>query len=310
MYCRGQLVELQHDLAIFKRAGLGIAAISYDSQAVLHEFATRKNVTFPLLADHESNVIRAFDVLNRRYAKGTLLNVDSEQITNAIGDVPVYGVAYPSVFVIGRDGRLLWRFVSEADELRLTGASIIGRSIGSIAGENRTLLTHGRVQLLVTAAHTEAGLGYRLTIGLELNPPPGFHFYAANAAPGYHGLKWQMDESPCWYEPDPVYPKPEMRHFDFEPQDLPVYTGVVHLTRELVLKPVLSAAEPSLYQLFQKVCLDSKAQIKASGTVRFQACDDRQCYPPESIPVEWKFRFVPPDFQRASPELRREFELH
>lgn len=308
MYCRGQLVELQRDQQVFQRAGYGLAAISYDGEAVLHEFASRKGITFPLLSDHESAVIRAFSVANRRYVKGTLLDVNSEQITDAPGDVPVYGVAYPSVFVIDPKGRILWRFVSEADELRLTGTAILERSVGVIADGNRRTLTNGRVQLVVTANNTEAGLGNRLRIGVEFKMPPGFHFYGPEVGRTYHGLEWKMDPSSCWYDNDPEYPRPEFRHFAFEDGELPVYAGDVRISRELVLKPVLSANEPSLFRLFQKVCLDSNSRVKASGVVSFQACDERQCYPPQSIAVEWKFHFVPPDLQRASPELRREFE--
>jgi hypothetical protein len=39
-----------------------------------------------------------------------------------------------------------------------------------------------------------------------------------------------------------------------------------------------------------------------------QACDDRQCFPPKSIPLEWKFKFIVPDRQRSPVDLRREFE--
>ncbi len=308
MYCRGQLVQLQHDLPLFRRAGFGLAAISYDSAAVLRDFASRKGIAFPLLADHESTVIRAFAVANRRYAKGTLLDIDSEQITDSPGDIPVYGAAYPSVFVIDPNGKLLWRFVSETDELRLTGTAILERSIGAIAGESRRAMPGGRVQVSVTASNTDAALGNRLSIGLELKMPPGFHVYGREVGRGYRGIEWTMAPSSCWYQGDPEYPRPQLQHFAFEEALLPVYAGDVRITRELVLKPVLSAAEPSLYRLFQSVCLDSNSDVKASGAVTFQACDERQCYPPQTVPLEWRFRFVPPDRERSPPELRREFE--
>lgn len=308
MYCRGQLVQLQHDLPVFQRAGVGLAAISYDGAPVLREFASRKGISFPLLADHESKVIRAFGVANRRYARGALLDVNTEQITDSPGDVPVYGLAYPSVFVIDGRGKLLWRIVSETDELRLTGAAILERSIGVIADQSRNSLQNGRIQIAITASNTEAGLGNRLLIGLEFKMPPGFHFYGPGVGRSYHGLEWRMNASPCWYQSEPEYPRPQPRHFAFEEGELPVYAGNVRVTRELVLKPVLSATEPSLFRLFQTACLDSNSRVKASGVVNFQACDERQCYPPQSTILEWKFHFVPPDLERAPPELRREFE--
>jgi len=308
MYCRGQLVKLQNDRPILQRAGYGLAAISYDSMAVLHEFAARKNITFPLLADHESEVIRTFAVANQAYAKGALLDVNSEQITNALGDVPVYGVAYPSVFVIDPKGRIIWRFVSEADELRLTGTAILERAVHSIADTNRHPLASGRIQVVATASNTDVGLGNRLIIGLELTVPSGFHIYGPAIGHDYHGLAWKMDPSSCWYENDFEYPQPQLKQFSFQVEELPVYVGSIRLTRELVLKPVLSASQPALYQLFEKLCLDKEGRVKAAGRLNFQACDERQCYPPQSIAVEWKFGFIGPDSKRSPPELRREFE--
>ena len=308
MYCRGQLVQLQHDLPVFQRAGVGLAAVSYDGAPVLREFASRKGISFPLLADHGSNVIRAFGVANRRYAKGALLDINTEQITDLPGDVPVYGVAYPSVFVIDGTGKLLWRYVSETDELRLTGATILARSIGVIVDQSRHSLQNGRIQINTVASNTQAGLGNRLLVGLEFKMPPGFHFYGPAVGRGYHGLEWRMNASPCWYQSEPEYPKPQLRHFAFEDRELPVYAGDVRVTREVVLKPVLSAAEASLFRLFQTTCLDSSSRVKVSGVVKFQACDERQCYPPQSTVLEWKFHFVPPDFERAPPKFRREFE--
>jgi hypothetical protein len=166
-----------------------------------------------------SHVIRAFGVANRRYAPGTLLDIDTERITDSPGDVPVYGVAYPSVFVIGAKGTVLWRFVSETDELRLTGTAILERSIGAAPEVSRRPAQNGRVQATVTASNTEAGLGNRLWIGLELKMPPGLHIYGPEAGRGYHGLQWRMDASSCWYQNEPAYPKPMLRHFAFEEHD-------------------------------------------------------------------------------------------
>ena len=56
-------MELQERLEEFRASGLGIVAISYDSEAVLSDFATRRGITFPLLSDDDSATIEAFGVL-------------------------------------------------------------------------------------------------------------------------------------------------------------------------------------------------------------------------------------------------------
>ena len=47
-----------------------MAAISYDSVAILRTFSDRVELNFPLLADPESAIIKAFDIVNT--------NVDSD----------------------------------------------------------------------------------------------------------------------------------------------------------------------------------------------------------------------------------------
>ena len=44
--------------------GLGVVAISYDSEEVLADFSRRRAITFPLLSDDDSSVITAFGILN------------------------------------------------------------------------------------------------------------------------------------------------------------------------------------------------------------------------------------------------------
>jgi hypothetical protein len=67
------------DLEIGKRApafarGLTLAAISYDSPAILEDFAKRHRIDFPLLADRRSETIGGFNVLNTE-AKGMTMGM-------------------------------------------------------------------------------------------------------------------------------------------------------------------------------------------------------------------------------------------
>lgn len=56
------------------------------------------------------------------------------------------------------------------------------------------------------------------------------------------------------------------------------------------------------------MCVDAASNIQASGVVKFQACDEQRCYPPQTVKPRWKFKFVVPDRERSPLELRREFE--
>lgn len=243
-------MQLQHDAALLGRAGLGLAAISYDSTGVLAEFAKRKSITFPLLSDHESAVIRAYGIADRTYKKGMQLDVDKEEISlYPVGNVPVYGLSYPAVFVLTRNGRVKWRFVSEGSELRLTGAAILEEAVGGIADESRTPVASRNIQVTATASNGSVGLGQRIRIAVELKVPKGFHVYSPEVGGDYKGVSWQMDKLDCLEIGEPVYPKAEWKLMKSTGEKLPVYEDTLRISREIIVKPVLRATDPSLYKL-------------------------------------------------------------
>jgi len=79
-------VQLQNSTERFEKQGIKVAAISYDSSAILMDFANRHHIQFPLLADADSKVIGSFNVLNAE-AKGM-----------------TKGMAHPGFFYIDENG--------------------------------------------------------------------------------------------------------------------------------------------------------------------------------------------------------------
>ena len=83
-------MELERNLAAIRKQGLGVAAISYDSVAVLKNFADRQHITFPLLSDSGSQTIRAFGILNETVKP----------------DTAFYGIPYPGTFIVNAQGKV------------------------------------------------------------------------------------------------------------------------------------------------------------------------------------------------------------
>jgi peroxiredoxin len=186
VFCKTQLMQLEADRVAVKQAGYGMAAISYDSAAILRDFAARKKIIVPLLSDHDSTVIRDYRVDNRKFRKTTQIDVEREVIhESSFAYTPVYGIAYPSVFVIDSSGKIVWRFASERDELRLTGASILDRAVQVPTTANRTMVRSGQFDVMATASNRAAAMGNRIVLAVEMKLPPGMivfrqlvcHFY-------------------------------------------------------------------------------------------------------------------------------------
>ena len=81
--------------------------MSYDSVAVLKSFADRRHITFPLLSDPESKIIRAFGILNETVKPGT----------------PQFGIPYPGTFIVDAKGTVVSKYFEEDFRERVSAGS-------------------------------------------------------------------------------------------------------------------------------------------------------------------------------------------
>ena len=91
-------MELQDRLEELEAQGLGVAAISYDSEEVLADFSQRRGITFPLLSDDDSEVITEFGILNTVAAEGLGPNGDDPEVVADVAKyVSVFGASEMTV---------------------------------------------------------------------------------------------------------------------------------------------------------------------------------------------------------------------
>ncbi len=81
------MVQLQENVDKFNKAGVQLVGISYDSQEILKNLKQRKKLTFPLLSDKNSKVIKRYGVLNKSIKSGRH-----------------YGIPHPTTILIDQDG--------------------------------------------------------------------------------------------------------------------------------------------------------------------------------------------------------------
>ena len=100
-----QLVELQSRYADITKQGLGLIAISYDAPETLKRFSDSRGITFPLLSDAGSAIIKRYGLLNE--------TVDPKSRT--------YGIPDPGTLVVDRRGVVQSRFFEDAYQERIHG---------------------------------------------------------------------------------------------------------------------------------------------------------------------------------------------
>ena len=86
-----------------------LVAISYDSVDILDKFATKKEITFPLLSDPKSDAIKGFKLLN------------------PAGSGRLAGIPFPGTMIVGKDGKIIGKLFHEGYRERHTGEEILAQ---------------------------------------------------------------------------------------------------------------------------------------------------------------------------------------
>jgi peroxiredoxin len=270
-YCKTQLVELEGSLPEVHKAGLGLVAISYDPVSVLADFSTRRGITFPLLSDAGSATIKRYGILN------TTIDPKNE----------LYGYPFPGTFIVDRRGMITSRVFEAAYQERTTMASIVVRS-GRHVDMPATKFSAAHVDGTSYATDQVAVPGTHFSLVLDIAPAAKVHVYAPGAS-GYNPVALRLTPQPGLIVKTTTFPASEDYLFKPLNEHVPVYQHPFQIVQDVMLDP---SKEGSL-------ALKDLTSVTITGTFEYQACDDRVCYVPQSVPLSWTVVVKPLDLERA-----------
>jgi hypothetical protein len=262
-------------MAGFRKRGLGVAALSYDSIEVLKDFSTRKGITYPLLSDPESKIIRAFGLMNEvDYPPGNL----------------AHGVPFPGTFVTDDAGIIRTKQFEKTYQERRTAASLL-LSMGEDGPGPMTEIVRDQFVLRISASNAEAVPGRRITLVLDFLMGPKMHAYAPGVS-GYKPLNFTLAENTLVTLHEVRYPG--SRPYTFEPlkETVPVFEGHFRVLQDVTVNRPARDSAP----------ID---RIDLAGRLDYQVCSDTVCYAPSSLPLAWTLKLQPLDSERAPEALRR-----
>ena len=292
-------MELQSRLEELRAQGLGVVAISYDSEEVLADFSQRRGITFPLLSDDDSSVITAFGILNTVAAEGVGPNRDDPDV---VADVAKYvslfganpmivGTPHPGTFILDATGRVTSRFFEEFYRERNTTANVmlkLGAGLSPIAAVEGTT---SHLTLPADPSAPSVTVGTRFSIAIEIVPNPNIHVYAPGAEQmGYRVIGLTMAPVPhVRFEPV-EFPASEIYHFEPLDERVPVYQQPFMLLQEVVVSGAAEVEE----------ALAGLDALTLTGTLDYQACNDELCFDPVSVPLSFTLDLDVLDRQRAN----------
>ncbi len=271
-------MELESQLEGFRKRGLGVAALSYDSLAILKDFATRKRISFPLLSDPDSKVIRAFGIQNEAdYAPGNL----------------AHGVPYPGTFVTDAKGVVRARYFERTYAERRTAASALTLA-GEVPQVGASETSTPTFTLRTSSSNAAAAPGQRVTLVLDFDMKPMMHAYAPGVT-GYRPLRLRLDPHPLVTVHETALPA--AKPYRFEPLDetVPVFEGRFRVTQDVTL-----AGGREFVELLKT----QAPALELAGTLEYQVCSDKVCYAPASLPLRWTIKVEPLDRERSPEAIR------
>ena len=126
------------------------------------------------------------------------------------------------------------------------------------------------------------------TLVADVQLKPKMHVYAPGVQ-NYIPIRFELAASPNYKALRPEYPKSENLHLPAIQETVPVYQGKFQVRQDVVIAG---------NDVLQPILAGDRA-IKIRGELRYQACDDKICYLPQTIPLEWTLALEPLDRQRV-----------
>jgi len=271
--------------------GLGLATISYDPVETLAGFSKEHGITFPMLSDVGSATIKKYGILNPavEWALGPdkddpAVQAEVQKYVSVVGTRPaMLGIPFPGTFILDTQGRVKQRFFEDFYRERNTVSSLLIK-LGDKTEPPVAATKISTAQFDITSYPSDAGVapGGRFSVELDIAPRSKIHVYAPGAK-GYRAISLSIEPHPQVRVLPLRYPDPEIYFFEPLNERVPVYQKPFRLVQELVLEGTAQA----------QAALRGKENVTIKGTLEYQACDDRTCFNPVSVPLSWTLTLRP-----------------
>ena len=291
-------MELQGRLKELQSQGLAVAAISYDKPEILAAFARQRQITFPLLSDPDSVAIKAFGILNPAVEWSLGPDGNTPAIVSQVEKLVAFngraaemmrGMAVPGTFIVDRQGRVTSRFFEENYTERSTTESVMLRT-GAGAPVQATRISSSQIDLTASLSDASIAVGNRFSIVVNVVPHQGMHVYAPDAA-GYRPIRLALAPQPFVQMRPAQYPASEIYVFKPLNERVPVYMKPFKIVQDVLVEATAEAQK----------ALQNVDSLTLVGTVDYQACDDKVCYNPVSVPVTFSVMLKPLIRERPLP---------
>ena len=200
------------------------------------------------------------------------------------------GIAFPGTLMLDQQGRVTSRFFEDFYAERSTVQSVMLRLGKGGTAVQGTQISSDQLELKTYPSDAAVAPGNRVALVVEITPRPGMHVYAPGAE-GYRAISLTLAAQPFVRALPVKFPQSEIYYFEPLKERVPVYRKPFRLLLEVIPEASRDAA----------AAFRGKDALTLTGTLEYQACDDKLCYKPVSTPLSWTVTlrpFVPGETSR------------
>ena len=212
-------------------------------------------------------MIKRFGILN------TTIAPDDPAISRAT-DRGFYGLPFPGVYVVDREGRVTEKFFHRHYATRTSAGTIRNSAIGRILTSHEVptaQLGDEHVKVSAFLADESLRFEYESTLYVRFEVADGFHIYGNPLPEGFIASTAEIAPTRGVRIGEPSYPRTSPREFPKLGVTLNVYEGVAD-----VAIPVLLNSE-----ILDWPIQDKPTEIELPIEVLYQACSETVCFVPK-----------------------------
>ncbi len=232
-------------------------AISYDPVSVLRAFSDKYQITYPLLADEGSEVIKSFGIFNAEVDSGSR----------------GFGIPHPGVYIIDENLTVIEKHFEQSYRERPTAQNVLVNLLdekleSNVQAFEKNYLT-GRIAITDTIAYRSQLLSVVVDISLK----DGFHLYGKPIPQGFIAFEIEFESNPNFEVDEFTYPETKAFKIESLQETFHILPDKINLKTFLRIKNQPEAGKHTV-----------------TATVTFQACNDRVCMIPEKLKFDFPLR--------------------
>ena len=144
----------------------------------------------------------------------------------------------------------------------------------------------GHATILSSPPDVSGKAGAKLALFVDVTPKPGIHVYAPGTN-DYIPITVKLNAQPAIKAGKITYPKSEI--VSIADEKVPVFQKPFRIVQDVEIDPSREAAST----------LKDMQTMTITGTLNYQACDDKLCFNPQTVPLSWTINLKPLDTERV-----------